>query len=92
MNSEVMEQLVQYIKNNKSLVINVRCNECYRVVLARHNDKYSVYNHECWEHRDRVEILDSRMLGGTCGLLVTVGREDMHEETELDSAVPKLYN
>ena len=87
-----VDSIVDYLKGLKSPVVNIRCYECYRVVIAKLGDKFwAVKNHHCWDKIDEVEILDERYLGGTCGLLVTLGREDEEAEPELDGAVSQLH-
>jgi hypothetical protein len=73
-----LEDVISYIAQTSDYIVNLRCDKCSTIVMSRKGDKFwhTPYEHSCWDAVDELKVEDERRLGGTIGLLITIGGED----------------
>lgn len=73
-----VEDLIEYMNQRDSYIVNIRCNECLTIVMSKKGETFwhTLHIHSCWDKIEELEISDERELGGTVGLLVTVGGKE----------------
>ncbi len=88
-----LKELVDHIKEANHYITNIRCDEGSQIFLSLKGEDwwYAPYPHDCLDLDGDLQITDERFLGGTCGNLITVGKEvNQDEEVNEGDSVEEL--